>query len=299
LSQRFDQPRELKNEAENSAGRMPAFAFSFKRTVGRGDPPTACDFLAKHSDLAKGRIKDAMNKGAVWLQRQKGGTHRIRRATAALRPGDVLSIFYNAKLLRRTPPAAECLHDRRRYSVWFKPAGLMTQGTRYGDHCALLRQVELAFKLKRKVFLVHRLDREASGVVLIAHDHEAAGRLSRLFQTQQIVKRYRAQVRGNPPQETLPAIIDLPLDGRRAITEYTVVGFNPESNIAKVDVSIRTGRTHQIRRHFDLIGHPLMGDPRYGTKNKTSDGLKLTATALEFRCPFTAVHLALTVHPKP
>lgn len=273
-------------------------AFSFKKAVGRDDPPTVCDFLAKHSALPKGRIKDAMTKGAVWLQRQKGGVHRLRRATAAVRPGDLLSIYYHAKLLARTPPRAKCLYDRRRYSVWFKPAGLMTQGTRYGDHCALLRQVELAFKLRRKVYLVHRLDREASGLLLIAHDHEAAGRLSRLFQTQQIVKRYQAQVRGNPPQETLPAIIDLPLDGRRAVTEYSVTGFDPESNTATVDVSIRTGRTHQIRRHFELIGHPVMGDPRYGTKNKTPDGLKLSATALEFCCPFTAVHLALTVPPK-
>jgi tRNA pseudouridine32 synthase / 23S rRNA pseudouridine746 synthase len=236
----------LKTQAGHSAGRMPAF--SFKRAVGRDDPQTACDFLARHSALPKGRIKDAMNKGAVWLQRQKGGVHRIRRATAAVRPGDVLSIYYHAKLLARTPPRAECLHDRRRYSVWFKPAGLMTQGTRYGDHCALLRQVELAFKLKRKVYLVHRLDREASGLVLIAHDHEAAGRLSRLFQTRQIVKRYRAQVRGNPPQETLPAIIDLPLDGKHAVSEYTVMGFDPESNTAKVD-----------ERVINVISHPLAG----------------------------------------
>ena len=83
--------------------------------------------------------------------------------------------------------------DQSRYSVWFKPAGLMSQGTKYGDHCSLLRLAGLFFKSKRKVFPVHRLDREASGMVLIAHDKTAAGKLSRLFRSQQIIKRYRAQ----------------------------------------------------------------------------------------------------------
>jgi tRNA pseudouridine32 synthase/23S rRNA pseudouridine746 synthase len=48
-----------------------------------------------------------------------------------------------------------------------------------------------------------------------------------------------------------------------------------------------SGRKHQIRRHFDMIGHPVMGDPRYGKGNKNAEGLQLLATSLKFKCPFT------------
>jgi tRNA pseudouridine32 synthase/23S rRNA pseudouridine746 synthase len=49
---------------------------------------------------------------------------------------------------------------------------------------------------------------------------------------------------------------------------------------------MRTGRKHQIRRHFEMIGHPVIDDPRYGKDNKNTEGLQLVATALEFECPF-------------
>ena len=259
--------------------------FTLKKTVAKDDPTTACDFLSQHSGLSKTRIKDAMNKGAVWLSRPKGRSNRIRKATAALKAGDSLALYYDAGLLSLAPPAPDCLSDQNRYSVWFKPAGLLTQGTRYGDHCSLLRQAELFFKSKRAVFPVHRLDREASGLVLIAHDKVAAGRLSALFRSQQIIKRYRAQVLGDPAAEGHPSTIDQPLEGKAAVTEFTVTGYDPALNISLVDIIIHTGRKHQIRRHFEAIGFPVIGDPLYGSGNKNKAGLKLAATSLEFQCP--------------
>jgi tRNA pseudouridine32 synthase/23S rRNA pseudouridine746 synthase len=255
--------------------------------VGPEDPKTVVDFLAGHSSVSKVRIKNAMVKGAVWLKRARGKRYRVRRAKTALKTGDELSFYYHEKLLALTPPAAECISDQERYSVWFKPAGLMTQGTKYGDHCSLLRGVELYFKNKRKVFLIHRLDREASGIVLVAHEKQAAAGLSRLFQNRSIVKHYRAQVLGNLTQNHSKETIRIPLDGKSAITEYKVLSHDPASNTTQVDVIIHTGRKHQIRRHFDMIGHPVMGDPRYGEGNRNSEGMQLTATALEFDCPFS------------
>jgi len=259
--------------------------FILKKTVGPDDPKTVVDFLAHHAGLSKSRIKIALNKGAVRLKRTQGKQNRIRRATTALKPGDRLSLYYDEKLLALNPPIAECISDQKRYSVWFKPAGLMTQGTNYGDHCSLLRQVELFFKNKRQVFLIHRLDREAAGIVLVAHDQGAAGKLSHLFQNRSIVKHYRAQVRGDLAQRKPEDTIQLPLDDKPAITEYQVVNYDPPSNTTLVDVIIRTGRKHQIRRHFAMIGFPVMGDPRYGEGNKNAEGMQLTATALEFKCP--------------
>lgn len=261
--------------------------FSLKKTVGADDPDTVVDFLSHHTGISKRRIKDAMNKGAVWLKKPRGKQLRVRRATTKLKPGDQLSFYYNEELLALEPPAVECISDQKRYSTWFKPAGLLTQGTRYGDHASLLRGVELWFKTKRKVFLVHRLDREASGVVLVAHDSKAAGKLSHLFQSRSIIKRYQAQVLGNLTQYQRENTIQLPLDGKEAITEYKTVEYDSASNTTLVNVTIQTGRKHQIRRHFDMIGFPVMGDPLYGTGNKNKAGLRLTATALEFTCPFS------------
>ncbi len=248
-------------------------------------PETACDLLAEKSGLSKGRIKDAMNKGAVWLKGKRGGTKRLRRATTRLRQGSHIELYYDKDILSCVPPAADCLEDRIAYSAWHKPAGLMSQGTKYGDHCSLLRQAELFFRPPREVYLVHRLDREVSGVMLIAHNAGAAAELSALFERNLIVKKYHAEVLGIIGETGARSTIEIPLDGKAAVTEYSVLSSDPEKNTSAVEIIIKTGRLHQIRRHFDMIGHPVMGDPRYGKGNKNSEGIKLAAVSLEFLCP--------------
>lgn len=264
---------------------------SLTKTVGPNDPTTASKFLNEFTALSKNQVKEAMAKGAVWLKRQKGKQYRIRRATAGLRPGDSLSIYYDKTLLSKSPALPELISDQGRYSIWLKPAGLMSQGTKYGDHCSLLRQVTLYFKSKRKIYLIHRLDREAAGLVLLAHDKTAAARLARMFQKQQIIKRYTARVLGNLTDTLAGDKIDFELDGKSALTEVGVAHYDQKTHTSKVCVVIRTGRKHQIRRHFEMIGHPVMGDPRYGEGNKNKDGLQLFATALEFQCPFNKKRL--------
>jgi tRNA pseudouridine32 synthase/23S rRNA pseudouridine746 synthase len=251
--------------------------------------------LAESTGLSKLRIKEAMQKGAVWVKRPGAGEQRLRRAQARPRSGDVLTVYYDADLLARIPPAAECRHDAGRFSIWFKPAGLMTQGTRFGDHCALLRQAEVFLRPEREAFLVHRLDREASGLVIVAHDRAAAGALSRMFAERRVVKRYRVEVRGRIGPASAVGRIDLPLDGKPAATEYAVVKHDAGAEVSVVDVEMQTGRKHQIRRHFALAGFPVMGDPRYGRNNKNAAGLKLTAYGLEFNCPFTGQSLKFSV----
>lgn len=65
----------------------------------------------------------------------------------------------------------------------------------------------------------------------------------------------------------------------------TVAAGDPATDISTVRIVMGSGKKHQIRRHFEMIGHPLMGDPRYGQNNKNSTGLQLIATGLEFQCP--------------
>ena len=268
---------------------MIAGKFSFITSVGKGKSGAVCDFLAYRTGVSKSRIKDAMNKGALWVSKETGRCRKLRRlrkATAMLTAGMRIEFHYDEKLLAIKPPQARCVDDRKDYSVWIKPPGLMAQGTKYGDHCSLLRQVELLFGNTREFFLIHRLDRETAGLMLIAHSKGAAARLSELFQKNLIIKKYCVEVRGNLGEKGSKGIISLPLDGKTALTEYELEYFNPASNISTVDVITKTGRLHQIRRHFDMIGYPVIGDPKYGRGNKNTGGIKLVAYSLRFRCPF-------------
>jgi len=263
-----------------SAGRV-----TLRKTVSMGDPLKACEFLAHHAGLSRARIKDAMNKGAVWLIRRGRGRDRLRRATAPLRTGDRLELFYDPDILSVDVPRARCMRDFTHYSIWHKPAGLLTQGTLYGDHCSLLRQAETSFNPMRPAYPVHRIDREAEGLVVVAHTADAAGRLSRLFQSGHVKKCYRAEVLG--VVEPGSGRIEKPLDGRAALTEFSKTAQDAQANTSTLLVRIETGRFHQIRRHLAAMGHPVMGDPRYGTGNKDGMPMRLLAYSLEFICPFT------------
>jgi tRNA pseudouridine32 synthase / 23S rRNA pseudouridine746 synthase len=249
-------------------------------------PEGVSDFFQKNTGLSKTKIKDAMIKGAAWKTDNRRKRKRIRRATAWIQQGDYVELYYDPDILLIVPPSAKLLYDMIHYSVWHKPVGLMTQGTDFGDHCSLIRQSETYFQSRRNNFPVHRLDRETEGLVVIAHSSDAAKRMSTLFQNREVVKRYRAIVLGNLGSPDKVEKIEIPLDGKESITEYRTEEYNPISNTSTVAIWIKTGRKHQIRRHFDMIGFPVMGDPKYGKGNKNVQGLQLRAISLAFRCPF-------------
>lgn len=249
---------------------------------------TAADFIAERCDLPKVRIKDAMNKGAVWLKRGKRPQVRLRRAKAELFAGDELFVYYDDEVLRRIPGEPRVIEDLNAYSVWFKPAGVLSQGTEWGDHCSMLRIAEQAADSTREVFLVHRLDREASGLMIIAHNRRAAADLSKLFEERKVEKTYRVEVLGQVGDVGSKRTINEALDGKEAITHITVEKFNAYTNASTLLVTIDTGRKHQIRKHLAAIGHPVMGDPLYGEGNRNRDGMQLKCIELAFRCPLTS-----------
>lgn len=236
--------------------------------------------------LSKGRLKDAMNKGAVLWRRGKQNK-RLRRAQADLLPGDTLELNYDEHLLQRSCDAAVLIHEARGYSVWFKPAGMLSQGNEWGDHLSLLRFAELHWQGKRQVFLLHRLDREASGLVLIAHTKQAAAAFSLMMQQHKIDKTYRIQIKGQMSDELLAqGELTAALDDKACSTRFELESYSAELRTSIVKVKLITGRKHQIRRHFALAGHPVMGDPAYGSGNKNEQGLMLQAVQLNFICPF-------------
>ena len=153
-----------------------------------------------------------------------------------------------------------------------KPSGLLTLPDRW-DHNVANLQTLLREKYG-EIFVVHRLDRDTSGVIVFAKDAESHRKLSIAFEERSVSKRYLALVTGVPRADS--GTIDLAIDenpgkpgtmriskkGKKCLTEYTVA--EKFRDYALVEVTLHTGRTHQIRVHFQGIGHPLAVDPVYG-----------------------------------
>ncbi|HQQ64402.1 MAG TPA: RluA family pseudouridine synthase [Pseudomonadales bacterium] len=241
----------------------------------------AIDWLAENTPLSRMQLKKALACGAVWLQVGKK-QDRLRRATRELPEKSILHVYFDAAILALEPPQPVLVADEQQYSVWYKPAGLLSQGSKQGDHCSLLRIVEQL--LDRKVFLVHRLDREASGLMLVAHTEKAAAALSALFQSNKIAKHYRASVSGELTLQALPFRIDGDIDGKHAVTWIDSAVYDAGNRQTHLHIHIDTGRKHQIRRHLAGLGHPVVGDARYG-KADGSNVMALQACRIEYLCP--------------
>ena len=245
---------------------------------------TSVDLLHAATGLSKQRIKLAMTQGAVWITRGRN-TQRLRRAKRVLHVGDEIHLYYDAKILAESPPEPTLIADLGPYSVWNKPRGLRSQGSKWGDHCTLVRWAERHLQPERSAFTVHRLDRAATGLMLVAHSKRLTAALSALFKKREVEKRYRALVWGDLSEQPNPLRVEQPIDDKDAISEISVLQLSDEGARSLVDVRIETGRKHQIRRHLADLGHPIVGDRLYGTGKEDGVDLQLTAYLLAFHCP--------------
>lgn len=268
---------------------------AFSRAIAVERPGLARDLLAHVTGLSKNAVKDCMMKGGVWRRKNGRTAVRLRRATAAVIPGDRLELHYDPRLLALVPPEPELVFRNARYSVWNKPAGTLAQGTRFADHCAMPRLARTRLGLKAEPHPVHRLDREARGLMLLAHDADAAARLGALFRDGLVKKEYMAVVAGRPSWTEMET--DAPLDGRESKSMFRVLQTDRPSGTALVAARIATGRRHQIRRHLAGLEYPVLGDPRYGQRNTCAHGLQLLAQNLTFICPFTGKSMSWSLPP--
>lgn len=208
------------------------------------------------------------------------------------------------------PPAPEDIPLTVRYSddrvlVVSKPAGLVTHpaaGHESGTlvNALLALAVPLSGQGSTRPGIVHRLDRDTSGLLLVARDDDAHARLVDALRRRQVERVYLALVRASMPAET--GTIEAPVGrhpvrrrsmavvpgGRRAVTHYRVISSTDELSL--LEVRLETGRTHQIRVHLAHIGHPVLGDPVYGGRSELSQRLGL-------RRPF--LHAARLAFPHP
>ena len=246
---------------------------------------TAPALLAQAANLSMQKTKEAMSKGAAWLSRGRH-TRRLRRHKARLQAGDRLHLYFDPTVLAQAAPEPTLIADEHAYSVWYKPYGLHAQGSKWGDHTTLARWVELHLQPERPAFIVHRLDRAASGLMLLAHGKATARQLAALFQNREIGKRYQVIVHGVFPDKPEELTINSPLDAKPAVSHVRRLDTAPDQALSLLEVRIETGRKHQIRRHLAGNGYPVLGDRLYGIEGDQED-LALAAVSLSFCCPIT------------
>lgn len=184
-----------------------------------------------------------------------------------------------------------------------KPAGLVVhpaRGHREGTLSQLLSE-QLAGGEPERAGIVHRLDRDTSGLLVLARSEQAHKRLQAAMARREIKREYLALVEGRPPSRT--GTVQAPIGrhhkvrtrmavggnlARDAITHFTLERALPRYSLLRI--SLQTGRTHQIRVHMQAIGHPVCGDPEYGTAGLLGLSRQfLHATRLAFAHPVTGV----------
>jgi 23S rRNA pseudouridine1911/1915/1917 synthase len=183
-----------------------------------------------------------------------------------------------------------------------KPAGLVVHAAP-GHHgptlVDLLGNLPVGGEDPQRPGIVHRLDKGTSGLMVVARGDEAHRRLARQIKSRQVRRSYRALIEGHPRSRA--GTIDAPLGRdyraperravggrapRQARTHFTVLELLAADTL--VEVSLETGRTHQVRAHFAAIGHPVAGDPRYGHAGRHGLARQFLHSAeLGLRHPFT------------
>ena len=203
------------------------------------------------------------------------------------------------------PRGLEILHEDRDLFVVNKEAGVLTTGTRR-DEAFTAENVLNDYVRKgcarssKHVYLVHRLDRETSGVLLFAKSEEAQQCLKDNWKTTE--KFYLAAVRGNlkekrgllssylaENEDLYVFSVDDPAQGKLSQTAYTVIKEMPSLSFLKI--KLLTGRKNQIRVHFKELGHPVVGDPKYGRHDPFRERLCLHAKSIAFNHPHSGQRL--------
>jgi len=197
-----------------------------------------------------------------------------------------------------------------------KPAGLLTMGDETGDvslHGLACRYVQEKYHKPGKVFLGvrRRLESPVSGVVLFARASKAAARLSEQFRERTVIKTYHALVEGqvsatqgervswllkDPRTNTVRECDAKVPDAQRSVLTFKRLELYRNQTL--LEVNLQTGRSHQIRVQLAALGHPLVGDVRYGSKSRLGHYLCLHAASLQFAHPISKELITVTA-PTP
>lgn len=286
-------------QGENQAGSTDSQKKHF--TISGDGTHSALDLIAQETNLSRQALKRYASYGAIWLKASSNQKpQRLRRLKKILNSEQSLDVYYHPNLLDQTIIPATLVEDMQSYSVWLKPRGMLSQGSKWADHTALYRWVEMHYQPKknqpRQCWIVHRLDRATCGLMVLAHSKTLANQLTNMFELKQVQKTYLAVVHGLFPDT--PQTIHIDIDQKSAVSHIRLLKHVSAPSLptpaSLVEVNIETGRKHQIRKHLTSIGFPIVGDRLHGCSEKdrvfaTQPDLQLTAYKLEFECPLEHV----------
>lgn len=270
--------------------------------------------LAETTGMTRSRVSQLMAEGRCSVD-----GHTEQKAGARPKPGQMITLVVPAP--RPATPQAEdipleILYQDDDLAVVVKPCGMVVHpaaGNEDGTLVnALLYHLEHLGSIggEMRPGIVHRLDKDTSGLLLVAKNDVSQLSLSRQLQERQMEKHYRALVEGNVKEAC--GRVDAPIarskkdrkkmavdaEGREAVTEWKVLQYGKGCTL--LDVHILTGRTHQIRVHMKHIGHPVCGDPLYGTERGVRvSRLMLHAYSLAFTHPGTGERMTFTAPLPP
>ncbi len=250
------------------------------------------EFLSEHyPDSPRTRIKKLLQSGILRVNDRPVTLHSY-----ALKPGDVVEINKQAGVAARAGLPFPVLYEDTEIIVVDKPPGISTSST---DGSLSIQEILSEF-LKRqskgryRAFVVHRLDKEVSGVLLFAKTHEAMDTLKERWQETE--KHYYAFVEGIPEtdrgtikswliedkSQKVHSVSERP-DAKFSVTNYTTIKQVNQNTL--LDIKTDTGRKNQIRVHLSDIGHPIIGDRKYGAADEFRRRVRLHACSLLFPHP--------------
>ncbi len=271
-------------------------------------------FLADQLQLSRTQAARLVAEKAVSV------SGRVARASRTMIRGDVVEVTFPEHLpARQIVPnhiALNVVFEDEHLAVIDKPAGLVVHPApgHWDDtlvNALVARGTTLAGGAEGRPGIVHRLDRDTSGLIIVAKNDLTQRRLGAMIAARRVSRVYAAMVWGHLDEDIVT--IDAPLgrhpndrkrmaivaDGRSARTDaFRIVRLG---SVSLVRLELHTGRTHQIRVHLESIGHPIVGDPVYagGGSKRISGSERLGARRLEGLAPRQALHAALLAFRHP
>jgi 23S rRNA pseudouridine1911/1915/1917 synthase len=282
-----------------------------EKRPGRQKPETIRFKVKQEAELMKFLIeslphKNRNNVKTMLKKRQVvvNGT-AISQFNHVLKPGDSVELSRRPAESALKMPGVVIVYEDEHLLVVNKNAGLLTIATEKEKRDTVYSMLSSYVKTQdrsNKIFIVHRLDRETSGLMLFARSKEIKELLQETW-TQTVAERtYLAVIDGqlDPPEGTHSSYLfeskafivyssQDPERGQHAVTNYSTVKSNEAFSLLKVN--LETGRKNQIRVHMKDLGHPIIGDKKYGSSSNPIKRLGLHAWVLSFKHPVTGKKL--------
>jgi 23S rRNA pseudouridine1911/1915/1917 synthase len=268
--------------------------------------------LTKLTGFSRSHVAAALRAGAATVNGASG------KPSTLLEPGDRIEYAIDAPRALEAEPEAialDVVYEDDDLLVVDKPAGMVTHpahGATDGTLVnALLAHVAVLPGERLRAGLVHRLDRDTSGLLLVAKTDDALGTLGRAMQARYIEREYRGIVVGVPddPHGTIRGALGrdprnrlkytIRAEGKPAVTHYAL--REKLVGASELTFTLETGRTHQIRVHMAALGHPVLNDPLYGRSDSRLPlpGQALHAWRLRFKHPRTQQMMSFESEPPP